>query len=132
MEATHTSGIAGIPITKLPEVEESAVEKAFAVALTQKAVEGATKAIASLPPKFVLYSSMSPIPARCTIDHRVVSGSNNHAITLSLTQPVLAEGFVFIDQTMDCAGLCGSGWLRVFRKQNGKWKQIAYRNLFMS
>lgn len=132
MEATHTSGIAGLPMTKLPNPEESAVEKAFAFALSQKVAAEASGEIPSLPPKFVLYSSASPVPARCAIDHRVVSASTNHAITLTLTQPVLAGGFVFIDQTMDCAGLCGSGWLRVFRKQNGRWQQIAYRNLFMS
>jgi hypothetical protein len=91
-------------------------------------------AIRAIPKTYVAYSSKSAIPPRCAIDHRPDSrwGAAEQVTRLQLSRPVFANGFAFIKQVTECSGLCGSGWLRVFRKQNGRWTEVASRNLWIS
>ena len=132
MEATHVSGVPGMPVVHLSQAQDAAVEKAFGSALTAKATVDARTTLSFLTPQFMLYSSASRVPNRCAIDHRWASGSTNHAISITLTRPVFVDGYAFVDEATDCPGLCGSGWLRIFEKQGSRWKQIAVRNLFVS
>lgn len=88
-----------------------------------------------LPPKYVLISKSSA-PSRCVIDHRWApippSVGNDSAVVLSFTRPVLASGYAFVEEYEDCPGLCGTNYLRVFRKKHGQWTQVARTILSVS
>ena len=132
---THQAGLPGLPITPAPPArEDPAIDQAYAAALGPSGAVAPETAIGVIPKTYVPYSSKSAIPARCAIDRRwTSSGSAAEYITrVQLSRPVFVNGFAFIDQVTECSGLCGSGWLRVFRKQNGRWTEVASRNLFVS
>jgi hypothetical protein len=81
----------------------------------------------------VLFSSKSPRPSECMVEHgphRPGAPARDLPYVLTLSRPVLANDFAFIDTSFECSGLCGSADLRVFKKRNGKWTQIADRNLW--
>jgi len=131
---THQAGLPGLPILPPRSAQQDAgVEQAYAVALGPRAAVASETEIATIAAPYIPYSSKA-IPARCAIDpHWASTGSAaEHVTRVRLSRPVLANGFAFVGQVTECSGLCGSGWLRVFRKDHGKWKQVAVRNLFIS
>jgi hypothetical protein len=132
---THQTRLPGLPIKPAPPAtEDPAVDRAYAVALVPTAEAASEGQIATIPAPYVPYSSKSPIPPRCAIDPHWASSRSaaEHVTRVRLSRPVFANGFAFIDQITECSGLCGSGWLRVFKKQKGRWTEVASRNLFVS
>ena len=66
-------------------------------------------------------------PNLCVIDHAAPFRGlrpDVSRVTLTFTQPVLVNGRAYINEYEDCPGLCGTTFLRVFIKQNGKWAQV--------
>jgi len=80
----------------------------------------------SLPKKFVMVGKV--LPPECVVPHSVGRGPNwrhDESVVLAFTRPTLAKGYAFIQEYEECAGLCGTTYLRVFRKRAGKWTQVA-------
>jgi len=53
-------------------------------------------------------------------------------VVLTFTRPALAHGYAFMKEYEACAGLCGTTFLRVFQKRDGKWTQVAQTVLSVS
>jgi hypothetical protein len=131
-------GMPGVPVaepTAPAAAGRRAIEQAFAVAISPKAAIASRTAIGKVPKPYIGYSSAASMPHKCEIPPIPGPGSppvRNDVTRLILSRPVFANGFAFIDQRSECMGFCGSGWLRVFQKRNGRWKQVLCRNLFVS
>ena len=68
------------------------------------------------------------LPPECVVPHSVGRGPNwrhDESVVLAFTRPTLAKGYAFIQEYEECAGLCGTTYLRVFRKRAGKWTEVA-------
>ena len=79
-----------------------------------------------LPTRFIVYAS-NAIPTLCVIDHAPPFRglrADVSRVALTFTRPVLVNGQAYINEYEDCPGLCGTTFLRVFKKQNGKWTQV--------
>jgi hypothetical protein len=89
----------------------------------------------SLPAKYLLVDSKA-LPSECIIPRTLTRGPNwkrdESIVVLTFTQPAQANGYAYIEEHEECAGLCGTTFLRVFRKQNGKWAQVAKTILSVS
>lgn len=103
-----------------------------------KSPKGATAqqtTLRTLPTKFTLIA-FGARPPQCTVSRNLARGPNwqrdESVVVWTFTRPVLANGYAFIEEYEDCAGLCGTRYLRVFRKQSGKWKQVAVTILSVS
>ena len=106
-------------------------------AMSPNAVVAHQATMPPLPSKYVLISKGSP-PRRCMIDKRWApiagqpSPGSDSAVVLSFTRPALASGYAFIEEYEECPGLCGTNFLRVFRKEHGKWTQFTRTILSIS
>ena len=84
-------------------------------------------AMPPLPKKFVMVGKV--LPPECVIPHSGARGPNwrhdESIVVLTFTRPTLAKGYAFIQEYEECAGLCGTTFLRAFRKHGGKWTQVA-------
>jgi hypothetical protein len=80
-----------------------------------------------LPKRFVMVGKV--LPSECVVSHSGGRGPNwkhdESIVVLTFTRPTLAKGYAFIQEYEECAGLCGTTFLRVFQKRAGKWTQIA-------
>jgi hypothetical protein len=90
--------------------------------------------ISSLSMPYLLFSRNKPTPPECAVSHLAgrTSAAKPMAVTLTFTRPVLAGGYVFVDEVQDCPGLCGNGILNVFQKQHGRWTRVAQQVLWVS
>jgi hypothetical protein len=114
--------------------DHTAILAAFASARAGTARIAAERQIADLPARFVLFPTANP-PPKCKPQGFPPPGtqpSSKRVVVLSFSRPVSAGDYVFIEKSSDCGGLCGSGSLGVFKKQNGKWRQVATRFLWVS
>ena len=84
--------------------------------------------------RFVHLSSHSPVQLDCVVRRSIIQppAPSIRPYVLTLTRPVYVNGFVFIRESFDCPGLCGSGETRVFEKRKGKWTQVAERDFWVS
>lgn len=57
---------------------------------------------------------------------------DNDPSTVSLTRPIVARGFAFLEQAYVCGGECGSGELQAFQKQNGRWVHVSTAMIWIS
>jgi hypothetical protein len=118
----------------LPQTGNVGADRAIRAAMSSKAAIARQKTIAVLPRKFVLVGKA--FPPECVIPHGLARGPNwqrdESTFVLTFTRPALANGYAFIDEYEECAGLCGTTSLRVFRKQSGKWTQVARAVLSVS
>lgn len=118
-----------------PTGAQRAIGAAFATALGPDAIVDSQRLIPAIPGNYDVFSKKARVPSGCIARPIPPPGGSGHerlVTRLIFSRPVLANGYAFVDQLTECSGLCGSGWLRVFKKQNGKWTQVEYRNLFMS
>jgi hypothetical protein len=84
---------------------------------------------------FVLLSSRSPRRSDCTFQRGIFTpraANRPLPYVLTLTRPVVVNGFVFIKHAFDCPGMCGSGQISVFKKSDGKWTHVATRDSWVS
>jgi hypothetical protein len=102
----------------------------LATAISSKSVIARQTSMPPLTSKFIIVSAKTKRPASCVIEHVPTQTSrpkngNDSAVVLSFSQPVLANGYAFIEELEECPGLCATTYLRVFRWQKGKWVQAA-------
>jgi hypothetical protein len=104
-------------------------------ATPSKVAIGRQRSIGWFPPKFILVSSKVSRPIDCLVlgwGPRPPAGwpgpSHTPAVVLSFTQPVLVNGYAVIEEYKDCC----AGFLRVFTKHKGRWKQVTSRLLWQS
>lgn len=103
------------------------INRALAIAISPKADIAPQTRMPKLPANFILFSKGTSPPVQCRIQHGLpVNGQpiDESSVALTFTRPAFANGYAFIDEYEDCPGLCGTTFLRVFRKQNGKWTQV--------
>jgi hypothetical protein len=107
---------------------------ALSAAMSSHAAVATQTSMPTLPRRFVVFGKTRP--PECVIPHNMVRGPNwrrdESIVALSFTRPALADGYAFIEDYEECSGLCGTTYLRVFRKQNGKWTQVARSILSVS
>jgi hypothetical protein len=118
-------------VRPLPTGEADA---SLSAAMSSNAAVAKQTSLPSLPRRFVVFGKTRP--RKCVIPHNMVRGPNwrrdESIVALSFTRPALADGYAFIEEYEECPGLCGTTYLRVFRKQNGKWTQVARSILSVS
>lgn len=104
-----------------------AIDRSIAVATRSKPFLANQTTIPALPRRFVLVDN--ELPPQCVIPHTLGRGPNwrhdESIVVLTFTRPTLANGYAFMKEYEACAGLCGTTFLRVFRKRGGKWTQLA-------
>ena len=114
---------------------QPALDSLLAKAMSRQAVIAPEKLMPSLAPRFITFSTSAPRPKECVIDHDpgiAPTGPRNYSVAITMTRPAFMDGMAFISEVDDCPGLCGDGMVRVFRKQDGKWTQVADANLWVS
>ncbi len=88
-----------------------------------------------LPRRYWLVDS-DTLPPECVIQHTLGRGPNwqhnESIVVLTFARPAWANGYAFIEESEECAGLCGKVFLRVFRKRNGNWSQVVRTILAVS
>ena len=118
-----------------PRTGHVGADNSMTAAMSPKAAVAHQTAMPALPPKYLLGASKA-LPPECIISHTLTRGPNwerdESIVVLTFTQPAQANGYVYIEEYEECAGLCGTTFLRVFRKQNGKWAQVAKTILSVS
>jgi hypothetical protein len=91
--------------------------------------------ILALPPRFVLIDSNAR-PSNCLIPHSLGRGPDwvrdESVVVLTFTRPVIVNGYAFVEEYEECAGLCGTTFLRVFQKKGGQWIQVSRTILSVS
>ena len=109
--------------------------KSVSAGRSSKGVTAQQTTLRTLPTKFTLID-VNARPPQCAVSRNLARGPNwqrdESVVVWTFTRPVLANGYAFIEEYEDCAGLCGTRYLRVFRKQSGKWKQVAVTILSVS
>lgn len=117
-----------------PRMGDADVDKSLVAALSSSATVAHRTRMPPLPKRFVVFGKVRP--AECVIPHSLGRGPNwrhdESIVALTFTQPALANGYAFVEEYEECAGLCGTSFLRAFRKQNGKWTQVARTILSVS
>jgi hypothetical protein len=103
------------------------VDQSIAAAILSKPLFAPQTAMPLLPKKFVMVGKV--LPPECVVPHSGGRGPNwrhdESIVVLTFTRPTLAQNYAFIQEYEECAGLCGTTFLRVFRKRAGKWTQVA-------
>jgi hypothetical protein len=117
-----------------PRTGDADADRSLTAAMSSKPVAPRQTRISLLPKKFVVVGKA--FPPECVIPHSLVRGRNwqrdESIVVLTFTRPALANGYAFIENYEECSGLCGTTFLRVFRKQKGKWTQVARTILSVS
>lgn len=111
-----------------------AIDRSIATTTRSKVVVASQTTIPALPQRFVLVDK--ELPPECVIPRTLGRGPNwrhdESIVVLTFARPTLANGYAFIEEYEACAGLCGTTFLRVFRKRGGKWTQVAQTILSVS
>jgi hypothetical protein len=111
-----------------------AIDHAIAAATLSKVALASQRTMPALPQRFVLVDTA--LPPECVIPRTLGRGPNwrhdESIVVLTFTRPALANGYAFMEEYEACAGLCGTTFLRVFRKRGGKWTQVAQTILSVS
>jgi hypothetical protein len=111
-----------------------AIDQSIAAATLSKATLASQSTMPALPPKFVLVGKV--LPPKCVIPRTWGRGPNwrhdESIVVLTFTRPALANGYAFMEEYEACAGLCGTTFLRVFGKRDGRWTQVAQTILSVS
>jgi hypothetical protein len=105
----------------------AAVDQSIAEATLSKLAFAPQTAMPPLSEQFVLVGKV--LPDECVVPHSGARGPNwrhdESIVVLTFTRPTLAKHYAFIQEYEECAGLCGTAFLRVFRKRAGDWTQVA-------
>jgi hypothetical protein len=123
-------GLAWINSSGAHAAKNTELDESVAAAMSPKAQVELRTTMPPLAGRYLMFSSETPRPTQCVIEHGPRSGDTS--IALTFTRPAFANGLAFINEVEDCPGLCGNGILWVFKKQDGKWKQIAEAVLWVS
>jgi len=111
-----------------------AIDQSIAAATLSKVTWASQTTMPALPQKFVLVDKA--LPPECVIPRTLGRGPNwrhdESMVVLTFTRPALANGYAFMEEYEACTGLCGTTFLRVFRKRGGKWTQVAQTILSVS
>lgn len=111
-----------------------AIDQSIAAAARSKVVFASQRTMPALSQRFVLVDNV--LPPECVIPRTLGRGPNwkqdESMVVLTFTRPTLANGYAFIEEYEGCTGLCGTTFLRVFRKRGGKWTQVAQTILSVS
>lgn len=117
-----------------PRTGDADVDESLTAAMSSKAAVAHQTSIPALPKRFLVVDKV--LPPECVIPHSFARGPNwrrdESIVVLTFTEPALANGYAFIEEYEECSGLCGTTLLRVFRKQRGKWTQVARTILSVS
>lgn len=117
-----------------PRTGNIGADNSMTAAMSPKAAVAQT-AMPALPRQYLLGTSKA-LPPECIISHALTRGPNwerdESIVVLTFTRPAQANGYAYIEEHEECPGLCGTTFLRVFRKQNGKWAQVAKTILSVS
>lgn len=108
-------------------------DRALNAAMSAPAPVARHASMPPLPSRFILFSKEKR-PAQCAVQSIALPGQrvDESTVVLSFTEPALANGYAFIEEYENCPGLCGTTFLRTFRKQHGKWVQVARTVLAVS
>jgi hypothetical protein len=121
----------GVP----PWTGDPVADRALSVAVSSNAAASHQTRMPPLPPKYIV-GHFPPPPPACLVEHVPRPPgwpkADDSAVVLSFSRPALANGYAFIEEYEDCPGLCGTTFLRVFRKEHGTWVQVAQRVLSVS
>jgi len=114
---------------------DAGADQSIDAAMSSTAAAAHQTSMPLLPGRYLLVHAKD-LPPECVIPHTLARGPNwrrdESIVVLTFTQPALANGYAYIEEYEECAGLCGTTFLRVFRKRNGKWTQIARTILSVS
>jgi hypothetical protein len=103
------------------------IDRSLDDAMSSEAAVARQDRMPKLARKYVLVNS-GALPPKCVISHTLGRGPgwehNESIVILAFTRPALANGYAFIEESEQCAGLCGTVYLRIFRHQNGHWSQV--------
>ena len=118
-----------------PQTGDAGADQSIDAAMSSTAAVAHQTSIPALPRRYLLVHAKALRP-QCLIPHSIMRGPNwrrdESIVVLTFTRPALANGYAYIEEYEGCAGLCGTTFLRVFRKRNGKWTQIARTILSVS
>jgi hypothetical protein len=118
-----------------PPTGDAGADQSIDAAMSPTAVVAHQTSMPALPRKYLLVDA-ELLPPECVIPRTLGRGPNwkhdESIVVLTFTRPALANGYAYIEEYEACAGLCGTTFLRVFRKQNGKWTQVARTILSVS
>lgn len=111
-----------------------AIDQSIAVATQSKVAVVGQMTISKLPERFVLVDK--EFPPECVIPQSWGRGPNwrhdESIVVLTFKRPTIANGYAFTEEYEACAGLCGTTFLRIFRKRGGKWTQVGETVLSVS
>ena len=131
-DGLDTSALAG---SLQPRTGDDGADKSLTTALSRKAVVAHQTKIAALANKYLLVQSEA-LPPECAWSPSLVRGPNwehdESIVVLTFTRPALANGYAFIEEYEGCPGMCGTTFLRVFRKEHGRWTQVGRTILSVS
>ena len=117
-----------------PRTGDVGADKSIGAAMSSKATVASQTSIRGLPERFMLVDKA--LPPQCVIPHGAARGPNwerdESIVVVTFTRPALANGYAFIEEHEDCAGICGTTFLRVFQKRRGKWSQVGRTTLSQS
>lgn len=123
-----------VSVRPSPSAGASASGATIAAAMSGKVSVVHQTKMPPLPSRFVLFDGTPP--PGCVVSHSGGRGPNwqkdESVVVLSFTRPVLARGYAFLEEYEECPGLCGTTFLRAFRKEGGKWTQVAASPLSVS
>lgn len=118
-----------------PPTGDAGADQSIDTAMGSGAAIAHQTSMPALPGRYLLVDAKS-LPPECVIPHSMARGPNwrrdESIVVLTFTRPAIANGYAYIEEYEACAGLCGTTFLRVFRKRNGKWRQIARTILSVS
>jgi hypothetical protein len=117
-----------------PRTGDANADKSLIAAMSAKAAVAQQTSMPALPSKFVLFDKERP--PECVISHSFGRGPNwkhdESIVVLNFARPVLVHGYAYIEEHEECAGLCGTTYLRIFRKLKDRWEQVARTVLSVS
>lgn len=118
-----------------PQTGDAGADRSIDAAMSPTAFVSHQTRMPSLASKYILVDAKA-LPPECVIPRTLGRGPNwrhdESIVVLTFTRPAFANGYAFIEEYEACAGLCGTTFLRVFRKQNGKWTQVSRTILSVS
>ena len=110
-----------------PWMHNDDVDRSLAAALEPNALVARQTKMPSLQSHYVVLASGVSPPPQCVVHHVPPPPGwprYESAVILTFTRPAFANGNAYINEYEECPGLCGTTFLRVFRKQRGKWIQV--------
>ena len=118
-----------------PPTGDAGADQSIDAAMSSTAAIAHQTRMPALPRKYLVVDAKA-LPSECVIPHTMGRGPNwkrgESIVVLTFTRPALANGYAYIEEYEECAGLCGTTFLRAFHKQNGKWTQLGRAILSVS